>query len=218
MAASAAGRAGHARIESRGPLFSGGMKRIFLFLALSWTTALAAAPAVWTVDSAKTRLDFAVQHMMIANVNGTFHRLSGTVTGDPADPLSARLDITIDPSSIDTGLQDRDTHLRTGDFFDVPKFPTARYISRRVVRGPDGKLSVIGDLTLRGVTREVPLTIESVSAPVSDRHGVHVTVRASGTMNRKDFGIQWNRAIEGGGVLVGSDVSLQISLALVRPR
>jgi polyisoprenoid-binding protein YceI len=151
-------------------------------------------------------------------VTGTFRKVAGRVEGDPADPSGARIDITVDPASIDTGIQDRDTHLRTSDFFDIPRFPTAHFVSKKIVRGADGKLTIVGDLTLRGVTKEVPLSVEPLAAATSDSRGIHMVIKASTTIHRHEFGIEWNQTLDGGGVMIGDDVSIRISLALDRPK
>jgi polyisoprenoid-binding protein YceI len=170
----------------------------------------------WTIDPAHTNVEFAVRHLMISTVKGRFGDVKGTVALDLANPAAAQVDVTIGATSIDTRNSDRDAHLRSADFFDVEKFPELRYVSRKVDVLPDGTFRVVGDLTIRGVSREVSLaaTLEGTGA---DPWGGHrAGFSATGKINRGDFGLTWNKAIETGGVVVGDEVRLIIEAELVQ--
>ncbi len=187
-------------------------------VALSLLTAPSPArAAVWTIDSAHSTAAFSIRHMMISNVRGQFGHLEGTVEIEGDDPATARVDVSIDPASIDTGEPRRDAHLRSADFFDVAAHPTMGYASRRIEKVGD-RYRVVGDLTMHGVTREVVLDVDEVTPPIRDQRGVlRRGVSASGTLDRKDFGLTWNRLLETGGVVVGDEVRLTIDLELIGP-
>ena len=174
------------------------------------------ANTAWTVDPTHTNVEFAVRHLMIATVKGRFGDVKGTVQLDLGNPAAARVDVTIAAPSLDTRNADRDAHLRSPDFFDVERFPELRYESRKVEPLPDGTFRVIGDLTIRDVTREVPLhaTLEGTGA---DPWGGHrAGFSATGKLNRSDYGLVWNKALETGGVVVGEEVKLVIEAELVQ--
>ena len=174
------------------------------------------ANTVWTIDPTHTNVEFAVRHLMIATVKGRFSDVKGTVQLDLANPAAASVDVTIAAPSIDTRNADRDAHLRSADFFDVERFPELRYKSRKVDALPDGTFRVIGDLTIRDVTREVPLhaTLEGTGA---DPWGGHrAGFSATGKLNRADYGLTWNKALETGGMVVGDEVKLVLEAELVQ--
>ena len=174
------------------------------------------ASTAWNIDPVHTNVEFAVRHLMIATVKGRFSDVQGVVALDLANPAAARVDVTIAAGSIDTRNADRDTHLRSADFFDAEHFPVLRYRSRKVEVLPDGTFRVIGDLTIRDVTREVPLlaTLEGTGA---DPWGGHrAGFSATGKLNRSDYGLLWNKVLEAGGVAVGEEVKLVIEAELVQ--
>ena len=174
------------------------------------------AGTVWTIDAAHTSVEFAVRHLMIATVKGRFSDVKGTVNLDLANPSAAGVEVTIAAPSIDTRNADRDAHLRSADFFDAERFPELRYVSRKVESLPDGTFRVVGDLTIRDVTREVPLhaTLEGTGA---DPWGGHrAGFSATGKLNRSDYGLHWNKVLEAGGVTVGEEVKLVIEAELVQ--
>ena len=174
------------------------------------------ARTTWTIDPAHTNVEFAVRHLMISTVKGRFGDVKGTVDLDLANPGAARVDVTISASSIDTRNGDRDAHLRSADFFDVEKFPELHYVSRKIDALPDGTFKVTGDLTIRGVTREVPLhaTLEGTGA--DPWGGQRAGFSATGKLTRADYGLTWNKALETGGVVVGDEVRLSIEAELVQ--
>lgn len=155
--------------------------------------------------------------MMVSNLRGEFTKLAGGVDVVGDDPTTAKVAVTIDVASVNTREPRRDGHLRSADFFDVEKFPTITFTSRKVDRAGEGRLKLVGDLTIHGVTREVTLDVEELTPVVKDpggnlRVGAHATTR----INRKDFGLLWNKVLEAGGVLVGDDVSITIEVELVK--
>lgn len=184
-----------------------------LTLALGWS----AQASTWTIDSHHSSAQFSVRHMMISNVRGEFSNLNGTVEFDGKDPNSIKVDATIDTTTINTREAQRDAHLKSADFFDVAKFPTMTFKSKRVSDVRAGGFKLVGDLTIHGVTKEVVLDVTGPSAEIKDQRGaVHIGASATTTINRKEFGLLWNRVIDGGGVVVGDEVSVTIDFELVR--
>ena len=180
-------------------------------------TALAlAAPglaATWQIDPAHSNVSFSVRHMMVSNVRGEFTKVSGTVDGDEKTPTQAVINATIDASSINTREAKRDDHLKSADFLDVAKYPTVTFKSKRIEPSGTGQFKVTGDLTLHGVTREVVLDVSDVTAPIKDPMGkTRAGAHASTKIDRKDFGINWSKAMDGGGLLVGNDVDISIDV------
>ena len=170
----------------------------------------------WTLDPAHTNVLFTVRHMMISNVRGEFGKVTGEVAFDPSRPEQARLTATIDVASINTREEKRDAHLRSPDFLDVEKYPTIAFASKAVRRHGDG-YEVTGDLTIHGTTREIALTVEDVTAEHKDPWGnTRVGASARTKIKRSDFGMQWNAALELGGVLVGDEVSIHIDAELIK--
>jgi polyisoprenoid-binding protein YceI len=181
--------------------------------------AAVAAPATtaWEIDSAHTTAGFSVRHMMVAKVRGRFEQVRGTVHLDDADPTRSRLDIAIDAASIDTRNAQRDAHLKSPDFFDVAQYPSITFRSTQIEKVGPGSFQVTGDLTMRGVTRPVTLAVEGPTSPLNNPFGKQVRgVSATGKLNRKDWGLNWNAALETGGVLVGEQVELEIDAELVQ--
>src|SRR5262245_16730302 len=170
----------------------------------------------WIIDPVHTNVEFAVRHLMIATVKGRFGDVKGTVDLDLANPALAKVDVTIAAGSIDTRNADRDAHLRSTDFFDAATFPELRYVSRKVDVLPDGTFRVIGDLTIRGVTREVPLIATLEGTGQDPWGGYRAGFSATGKLNRSDYGLLWNRVMEAGGVAVGEEVKLIIEAELVQ--
>lgn len=170
----------------------------------------------YQIDSKHSAVRFKVRHMMIASVGGEFNSVSGTVDFDPAKPDQSKIDASIDVNSLHSGDPQRDGHIKGGDFFDVANFPTASFKSSKVAAAGSG-YKVTGNLTLRGVTKEVTLTVDAVSPEITDpwnllRRGLSAGV----TINRKDFGMGWN-APAGGGVMLSEDVQITMDLEMTRP-
>lgn len=181
------------------------------------TTPQTTAVSTWKIDPVHSIAEFRVKHMMISSVRGQFTGVTGSLTYNEADPAQSRVEATIDAASIDTRDPQRDTHLKSPDFFDVEKYPTFTFQSSRVTRKSDGTLAVAGPLTMHGATKEVEFTVEGPTPPVKDPWGnTRVGVSATTKVNRKDFGLSWNAALETGGVLVGEDVSITLELEFVK--
>ena len=167
----------------------------------------------WTIDPVHSDLSFTVRHMMVSKVRGAFRTFAGEiVTAD--NPLESSATATIDMSSIDTNNDQRDAHLRTSDFFDVEHHPVMTYRSTGV-RLEDGELVVDGELTLRGVTKHVPLRVEFNGIGPDAYGGTRAGFTATATINRRDFGVNWNAALESGGVVVGDKVTLHLEIEAV---
>ena len=170
----------------------------------------------WAIDSMHAEVGFAVKHLMISTVRGRFGAVTGTVMLDPANPRASLVDATIDVASIDTRQEMRDNHLRSPDFFDAANYPTMHFISKRIDGDIQRKFRVVGDLTIRGVTREVTLDATNEGSTKDPWGNDRVGISASGKLNRNDFGLTWNQALEAGGVLVGEDVKLSFDVELVQ--
>jgi polyisoprenoid-binding protein YceI len=170
----------------------------------------------WSLDPSHTSVDFGVRHLMISTVRGRFGGVHGSVTVPGGDAMKARVDVTIDAASIDTGLGQRDDHLRSADFFDVTRFPKLSFKSKRVERSGDSSLRLVGDLTIRDVTREIGLEVHELGTVRDPWGGERAGFSARGRLNRRDFGLNWNQALEAGGVLVGEDVAITLEAELVR--
>ena len=193
------------------------MKTIQL-LALTTVTAIPAfaSAATYDIDPAHTRVEFAVKHMMVSTVRGDFTKVSGTVTLDDKDLRKSSVHATIEAASITTGVDKRDAHLRSPDFFDVTKFPTLTFKSTKVEKAKDG-YTLHGELTMHGVTKPIVLEVDAPATEVKDMMGTWKRgATATATLNRKDFGLNWNKALESGGVLVSDTVNVTIELELNR--
>jgi len=189
-------------------------------------TAIAMAVAValpvlahadtWQIDSSHTSVEFTVRHMMISNVKGQFQKTTGTITANGNDSASAKIDVTIEASSIDTRVERRDAHLKSPDFLDVAKYPTITFKSTNVEADGPNKWKVTGDLTLHGVTKQVVLDVEGSGAPVQVMGNTRAGASATTKIKRGDFGLTWNKALEAGGVLVGEEVAISIDVEAVK--
>ena len=182
------------------------------------TAAVTATPtrATWKIDAAHSQVEFAVRHMMIATVRGRFAGVTGTVITDESDPGKAEVDVVIDVDSIDTREAKRDAHLKSADFFDVEKHPTITFKSTRVTGLKGDEFKLVGNLTIHGVTREVTLDVTSEGRAKDPWGGERAGYSAVTRINRKDFGLTWNQALETGGLLVGDEIKIALDLELVR--
>ncbi len=171
----------------------------------------------WKIDPVHSVAEFKVKHMMIANLKGQFTGVSGALSLDESDLNRSHVEASIDAASINTREADRDTHLKSADFFDVEKFPTLSFTSTHVSRNADGDLTVAGDLTIHGVTRSVTFAVEGPTLPAKDPWGnTRVGLSAITKINRKDFGLTWNAALETGGILVGDEVTITLDVEFVK--
>jgi polyisoprenoid-binding protein YceI len=176
----------------------------------------AAQTVEWTIDSSHSAAQFAVRHMMVSTVRGRLGKASGIVRFDGKNPASIAIDATIDVTGIDTQEPRRDEDLRSANFFDVQKFPTATFKSKRSEAAGAGRFNVIGDLTMHGVTKEVVLEVEGPSLEIRQGATRRIGATATARINRSDFSLTWNRAIETGGVVVGDEVSITLDVEIVR--
>lgn len=195
------------------------MKRLIFLIVLTlfFTFPALGQAATWQIDPDHSSFQFKVRHLMVSNVKGDFTKVKGAVTMDDKDIANLNVELTIDAASVNTGHAKRDEHLRAADFFDVAKYPTITFVSKKVMKdGPD-RLKVTGDLTMHGVTREVTVNVEGPTQEVKDLGG-NFRRGATGTakINRKDFGLTWNRTLETGGVVVGEDVDIFIEIELIK--
>ncbi len=169
----------------------------------------------WKIDPSHSEINFSVRHMMISNVRGRFERFSGQVDFNEENPAASRLEVEIEAASINTKEEKRDAHLRSADFFDVENHPTITFKSRRIQVLDDARGRIIGDLTIRGVSREVVLAVE-YNGKVKSPFGFYSAgFTASTSINRKDWDLTWNVALETGGVLVGDEIKINIEVELI---
>jgi polyisoprenoid-binding protein YceI len=195
--------------------FSGAlMTRLSALAAVfALTSSLSAHADDYTLDSAHSKAGFSVKHMMVSTVRGQFSNVTGTIHFDPKDVSKTTIEASIDATTIDTQEPKRDTHLKSPDFFDVEKFPTITFKSTKASKGSKGSFKVQGDLTMHGVTKSVELVVEEPTTPVKDLYGnLKVGTTATTKVNRKDFGLNWNKALEAGGVLVGEEVTITLDI------
>lgn len=193
--------------------------RHFLFsLALAALPAVAAVQTVtWTIDPGHSAATFSVRHMIVANVKGEFAGPVGTATFDPKDLTTLRIEATIDTRTINTRNPDRDKDLRGDQFFDVAKYPRMTFKSRSVTVDGPGKLKVLGDLTIKGITKPVTLDVDGPTVEIKDIWGLRrIGATATTTINRRDFNIVYNNLLEGGGAVVGDQVSISLDIELTR--
>lgn len=169
----------------------------------------------WQIDNSHSRIGFAVKHMMVSTVRGEFKSYTGSLQLDEADLTRSKITGEIEVASIDTRDEARDGHLKSADFFDVENHPKIRFASTRIVPKGDNMFTIYGDLTIRGVTREI-----AVDAEYSGKHqdpwgGTRAGFSGTASLNRKDFGLAWNVALETGGILVGETVKLEIEVEMM---
>ncbi|HEX3891646.1 MAG TPA: YceI family protein [Terracidiphilus sp.] len=186
------------------------------------TTATTTAPAAsgvttWKIDPAHSSAEFKVKHMMISNVKGNFSAITGSLKLNETNPEHSAVDATIPVATLSTGDAQRDGHLKSADFLDAEKFPTFTFQSTNVTRHAQGAHKVAGELTLHGVTRPVTFDVEGPSEPGKDPWGnTRIGLSATTKINRKDFGLGWNAALETGGVLVGEDVTITLEIQFIQ--
>ena len=173
--------------------------------------------STWQMDPDHSSFQFKIRHLTVSNVKGDFSKAKGVVTIDEKDITQLKVEVTIDAASVNTSHAKRDEHLRGPDFFDVTKYPTITFVSKKVMKADTNRLKVIGDLTLRGVTREISVDVEGPTPEVKDpwgsfRRGATATTK----INRRDFGMTWNKVLDTGGFLVGEDVDIYVEVELVK--
>jgi polyisoprenoid-binding protein YceI len=182
------------------------------------TNTTEARSNAWTIDGAHTDATFSVRHLMISNVRGSFQKVSGTVTYDPAKPENTQAKAEIEVGSITTRDAQRDAHLRSADFFDADNHPLITFASTSVRRGDKG-FEVLGDLTIRGTTKQVTLAIDGPTPEQVDPWGnTRVGFSASTKIKRSEFKMTWNTALEAGGVVVGDEVTIHVDVELIKQK
>jgi polyisoprenoid-binding protein YceI len=187
-----------------------------LAFALTSFVGGAAHASSWVLDPDHTTIGFSVKHMMVSEVKGSFDTFTGSVEIDDKDPSKSLVNVEIDVASIDTRNAKRDEHLKSADFFDAAKSPKMTFKSTKVEIAKDGSMKITGDLTMHGVTKSVTLASAPLSAAVKDPWGgSHRGTTATTTINRKDFGLTWNKALEAGGVVVSEDVKIELQIELL---
>jgi polyisoprenoid-binding protein YceI len=195
------------------------MKRIIASVSAIIALALPAFAfaSTWTIDPDHSNIGFKVRHLMVSNVKGSFDKHTGTVEINDKDITKSKVEVSIDTNSINTNVQKRDDHLRSADFFDVAKFPTMTFVSKKIAQAGKDKLKVTGDLTLHGVTKEVVLDVEGPSKESKDPWGsLRKGATATTKINRKDFGLVWNKALETGGVAVGDEITITLEIEMIK--
>jgi len=195
------------------------MKRMLgiftLIIALTIPTLVLAS--TWTIDPDHSTVGFKIRHLMVSNVNGRFQTYNGTINVNDEDLSKSKVDVSIDAASINTNVQKRDDHLRSPDFFDVAKYPKITFVSKSISKGALDHLQVKGDLTIHGVTKEVVLDVEGPTMESKDPWGnIRKGATATTKINRKDFGLLWNAALETGGVLVGDEVNITLEVEMIK--
>jgi polyisoprenoid-binding protein YceI len=181
------------------------------------TLATPQTTTTWNIDPAHSAAEFKVKHMMISNVKGQFAKVTGVLTLDESDPTNSRVEALINAASLETRDAQRDAHLKSADFLHVEKFPSLSFKSTGIRLVRDGELAVEGDLTIRGVTRKVLFSVDGPTPPTKDPWGgTRVAVSATTKINRKDFGLIWNAALETGGILVGDEVTITLDVEFLK--
>ncbi len=195
------------------------MKRLLMTVLalLSITIPSLSFASVWSIDPDHSSAQFKIRHLMVSYVRGEFGKVSGAIRIDDKEITNSKVTATIDVPSINTGVEKRDNHLRSADFFDAVKYPTITFISKKAIRIGDGKFKIIGDITTHGITREVTLDVEGPTPQIKDKRG-NIKMGASATtkISRKDFGLRWNEVLETGGGVVGDEVLISLEIEMVK--
>jgi polyisoprenoid-binding protein YceI len=170
----------------------------------------------YTIDPTHSRVGFVARHAMVTKVRGSFNEFDGTGSFDAENPTAANLQLTIQAASIDTRNADRDAHLRSNGFFDMDAYPEIRFVSTAVEQTGDDEYQVTGDLTIKGVTKPVTVDFEYTGTAVDPYGNTRIGLDGKTTVNRKDWGVNWNAALEAGGVLVSEKVTLEFEVSAIR--
>ena len=177
------------------------------------------ATTTWQIDPTHTTLELAVKHMMFTTVRGRIKGLSGTIVVDEENPANTTINVEAEAATLDTGVADRDTHLRSADFLDVENHPAITFRSKRIdgaLQNEGDKFTITGDLTIRGVTKEVTLDAQFEGTGKDPWGGTRAGARATGKIDRRDWGLVWNQALETGGILVSNDVRIEVEVQAVK--
>jgi polyisoprenoid-binding protein YceI len=178
---------------------------------------LIVSATTWNIDPDHSNVGFKVRHLMVSNVKGSFDKFTGTVDVNEKDITKSKVEVSIDTKSVNTNVIKRDDDLRSPNFLDVAKYPVMTFSSKKVAKAGKGKLKVTGDLTLHGVTKEVVLDVEGPTSESKDPWGnIRKGASATTKINRKDFGLTWNKALETGGVVVGDEVQILLEVEMIK--
>jgi polyisoprenoid-binding protein YceI len=192
-------------------------RRITAMTATATATAVTPTTTTWSIDPAHSAAEFKVKHMMISNGKSQFNGMSGTLTLNEADPGRSQVEASIPVATISTGDAQRDAHLKSADFFDAEKFPNITFKSTSMKKLSENDWDVAGSLTIHGVTNLASLRVEDVSAPAKDPWGnTRVGLSATTRINRKEYGLNWNAALEAGGWLVGDEVQIMLDVEFIK--
>jgi polyisoprenoid-binding protein YceI len=173
--------------------------------------------ATWEMDPVHSSFQFKIRHLTVSNVKGEFSKSRGVVTIDDQNIANLKVEVFIDTASVNTGNTQRDEHLRGPDFFDVAKYSTITFVSKKVIKAEPNRLKVVGDLTIHGVTREIEMEVEGPTPEVKDPWGnFRRGATATAKINRRDFGLTWNKVLDSGGLVVGDEVNIYVEVELVR--
>jgi len=173
--------------------------------------------ATWQMDPDHSSFQFKIRHLTVSNVKGDFSKSRGVVMIDDQNITHLKVEVFIDAASINTGHAQRDEHLRGPDFFEVTKYPTITFVSKKVIKTEPNRLKVVGDLTIHGVTREITVDVEGPTPEVKDPWGnFRRGATATAKINRRDFGLTWNKVLDSGGLVVGDEVNIYVEVELVR--
>jgi polyisoprenoid-binding protein YceI len=184
---------------------------------MSTTPAVTSPTSTWNIDPVHSAAEFKIRHLMISNVKGTFPKISGVLTLDEANPANSSVEASIEVESIETRDANRDTHLKSAEFFDVEKFPTMSFKSTKVTPSGAGEGTVQGDLTIRDVTKSVTFEVEGPTPATKDPWGnLRVGISATTKISRKEFGLTWSAPMETGGVLIGDEVTITLEVEFVK--
>jgi polyisoprenoid-binding protein YceI len=198
------------------------MKKSFVLIVLGMVMLLVPAMAsatTWNIDPEHSSIMFKVSHLGLVEVKGSFRKYQGAVTLDEGNIAKSSVTVAIEAASIDTGIEKRDEHLRTNDFFDVAKYPTINFISKKVAPAGKGKLKVTGDLTICGITKEVVLDVTGPGKELQDPWGnIRRGGSATTTINRKDFGLTYNKILDNGVMVIGNKVTINLETELIKAK
>ena len=173
----------------------------------------------WTIDPDHSNIQFKIRHLMITDVKGTFGKVKGVIRIDEKDMSLSAVEVTIEIDSINTGVAKRDEHLKSNEFFDAARFPTMTFVSRKVTQSGKGQMKILGDLTIRGISREVVLDVEGPTNEINDpwgntRRGASATTK----INRTDFGLTWNKSMESGGMMIDDTVFINLEIEMIKDK
>lgn len=194
------------------------VRRIALAVLIVGSMALAASAENYQIDPGHSSVGFTVTHLAVSRVRGNFDDFSGSVVYDPANVSKSAVDVTIQTASINTKSENRDGHLKSSDFFAADSFPTITFKSTAVTPKADGNFDLLGNLTMHGVTKPVTLAVTTIGVMNDPKMGKLVGFTATGRLNRQDYGVSWSNMLEGGGLMVGNDVWLDIEIEAHAPK